>query len=124
LARGRLELAFVRAGGHLVVGSDSGGAYRVPGFANVKSVERLHERLGFSELEAIEIATINGARALGIQDRTGSVAAGKEADLMIVRGDPAVRIRDLENVEIVFSNGVRFDPKVLLMEVRGKFGWQ
>jgi imidazolonepropionase-like amidohydrolase len=124
MARGRLDFAFIRAGGHLVVGSDSGGAYRILGFANVKSVERLHERFGFSELEAIGIATINGAAALGIQDRTGTVAAGKEAALLIVRGDPSTRIRDLENVQIVFSNGVRYDPNALLKEVQAKFGWQ
>ena len=108
MARGRLNVAFFRAGGHLVVGSDAGEAYRIPGFANVKSVERLHERFGFSQLEAIEIATLNGTTALGIQDRTGSIAVSKEADLMVVRGDPSTRIRDLENLEIVFSNGVRF----------------
>lgn len=116
--------AFVRAGGRLVVGSDPGGFYRIPGFSNHYSLQLLYETYGFSELDAIRIATLNGATALGIQQRTGSIAVGKEADLIIVRGDPSTRIRDSGNVEIVFSNGILFDPKVVLAEVKGRFGWQ
>ena len=116
--------AFVRAGGRLVVGSDPGGFYRIPGFSNHHSLQLLYEGFGFSELDAIRIATLNGATALGIQQRTGSIAVGKEADLIVVRGDPSTHIRDSSNVEMVFSNGILFDPKVLLAEVKGKFGWQ
>ena len=119
-----ITVAFVRAGGHLVVGSDPGGGYRIPGFSNHYSLQLLFESYGFSELEAIRIATLNGATALGIQQRTGSIAVGKEADLIVVRGDPSTRIRDSSNVELVFSNGVLFDPKVLLAQVKGRFGWQ
>ena len=123
-AKPGLTVAFVRAGCRVVVGSDSGGFYRIPGFSNHYSLQLLYETLGFSELDAIRVATLNGATALGIQERTGSIAVGKEADLIVVRGDPSTRIRDSSNVEMVFSNGVLFDPKVLLAEVKGKFGWQ
>jgi imidazolonepropionase-like amidohydrolase len=119
-----LSVAFGRAGGRLVVGSDPGGGYRIPGFSNHNTLQLLYESAGFSELEAIRIATLNGATALGIQNRTGSIAMGKEADLIVVRGDPSVTIRDSSNVEIVFSNGTMFEPKALLADVKGKFGWQ
>ena len=124
LTEAERALAFVRAGGQLVVGSDPGGGYRIPGFSNHHSLQLLYESYGFSELEAIRIATLNGATALGIQQRTGSIAVGKEADLIVVRGDPSRRIRDSSNVETVFSNGVLLDPKVLLAQVKGRFGWQ
>ena len=94
------------------MGSDPGGCYRIPGFSNHYSLQLLHKGSGFSELEAIRIATLNGATALGIQQRTGSIAVGKEADLVVVRGDPSTRIRDSSNVEMVFSNGILLDPKV------------
>ncbi len=123
-AKPGIPAAFVRAGGRLVVGSDPGGGDRIPGFSNHYSLQLLYEGSGFSELDAIRIATLNGATALGIQQRTGSIAVGKEADLIVVRGDPSTRIRDSSNVEMVFSNGILFDPKVLLAEVKGRFGWQ
>ena len=119
-----LAVAFARAGGRVVVGSDPGGVPRIPGFANHNSVRLLCEELGFSELEAIQIATLNGARALGIDNRTGSIAKGKEADLIVVRGDPSRAIGDISNIETVVSNGQIYDPSVLLAEVKGQFGWR
>lgn len=80
--------------------------------------------MGFAPLDAIRIATLEGAKFLGIQERTGSIQAGKEADLFIVRGNPAERIEDIENVEMVFANGVPYDPKTLLAKVKGQVGWQ
>ncbi len=68
------------------------------------------------------MATYNGALYLGLQDRIGSVAAGKDADLMVVRGDPSTSISDIENVEIVFKDGVGYDPQALLDSVRGRYG--
>ena len=81
-------------------------------------------REGFSPLEAIRIATLNGAMFLGIADRTGTVAVGKEADLLVVRGDPSARIEDIEYIETVWSDGAEYDPKVLLAEVKGEVGWR
>jgi len=73
-------------------------------------------------VEAIRIATLNGATYLGRQDRIGSIAVGKNADLVVMKGDPAARIADIENVEIVFKDGVGYDPKTLLASVRGHYG--
>ncbi len=46
-------------------------------------------------------------------------AVGKQADVVVLRGDPSKKIADLENVELVFKDGVGFDPAKLLESVRG-----
>jgi len=118
-----LITGFVRAGGRLVLGSDAGSTGSIPGLADHEAIENL-VKFGFSPIDAIRIATLNGATFLGIQDRTGSLQIGKEADLLVVRGNPAERIEDIENVEMVFTNGVPYDPKTLLSKVKGQVGWQ
>jgi imidazolonepropionase-like amidohydrolase len=65
---------------------------------------------------------LNGAIYLGLQSRIGSITAGKDADLVIVKGDPSHTITDIENVELVFKDGVGYDPAVLLQSVRGRYG--
>lgn len=116
------ELAFARAGGLLLAGTDpTGYGGVVAGFSNQREVELLVEA-GFSPLQAISIATLNGARYLGRDQRVGTVAAGKQADLLVVRGDPSRDIRDIENIELVFKDGVGYDPEKLIASVRGKVG--
>ena len=73
-------------------------------------------------LEAIRIGTENGARYLGRDDRVGTIAVGKAADLVVVKGDPSRNIADVENVEIVFKDGVGFDSAKLFQSVRGLVG--
>jgi len=73
-------------------------------------------------MQAIRIATLNGAIYLGRQDRIGSVAPGKNADLLVVRGDPAAKISDVENVEIVFKDGAGYDTARLLESAAGHYG--
>jgi enamidase len=117
-----LERAFVRAGGTLIAGTDpTGGGGVVPGYANQRQLELLVEA-GFSPLEAIVIGTANGATFLGRGARVGTIAVGKQADLVIVNGDPSTNIADVRNVEIVFKQGVGFDPAKLIDSVRGKAG--
>jgi len=77
---------------------------------------------GFTPVQAIRIGTLNGAAFLGRQDQIGSLAVGKNADLVVVKGDPATRISDIENVEIVFKDGVGYDTKRLLDSVKGHYG--
>ena len=121
----QLTLAFARAGGRLVLGSDPNalGEGRMPGVANHDSIKRA-VTIGFSPLETIRMATSSGAEFLGIQDRTGTIAVGKEADLQVVRGAPDQDIRDIDNVEIVFANGIAYDPLLLLSRVKGLVGWR
>jgi enamidase len=117
-----LERAFVRAGGLLVAGTDptgSGGV--IPGYSNQRQIELLVEA-GFTPVEAIRIGTLNGATYLGRSARTGSLAAGKQADLVVVNGDPSTTIADIRKVEIVFRQGVGFDPARLIASVTGRVG--
>jgi enamidase len=117
-----LERAFVRAGGTLIAGTDpTGGGGVVPGYANQRQLELLVEA-GFTPLEALTIGTLNAARYLGRDDRIGTLARGKQADLVVLRGDPSVTIADVRNVEMVFKQGVGFDPSALIESVRGKAG--
>jgi imidazolonepropionase-like amidohydrolase len=117
-----MEVAFVRAGGVLLAGTDPTGIGGViPGYSNQREVELLVES-GFTPLEAIRIGTLNGATFLGRANRTGSIAIGKDADLVVINGDPATRIGDLRNVQIVFKQGVGYDPAKLIESVKGKVG--
>ena len=116
------ERAFVAAGGLLLAGPDPTGAGNVlPGFGDVREVELLVEA-GFTPVEAIRIATLNGATYLGLADRIGTIAPGKAADLLVVQGDPATRIDDLERPRIVFKDGVGYDPARLLASVATRYG--
>jgi len=117
-----LERAFVAAGGLLLAGPDpTGNGGVLPGFGDQREVELLVEA-GFSPVEAIQIATLNGATYLGRQAQIGSVAVGKNADLVVIKGDPASRIADIENVELVFKDGVGFDSAKLFESVKLRFG--
>jgi len=118
----RMERAFVRAGGLLTAGTDptgSGGV--VPGYSNQRELELLVEA-GFSPLEAIAIGTLNGAKYLGREARIGSIAVGKQADLVVIDGNPAATIADVRKVHIVFKKGVGFDPAKLIASVSGQVG--
>ncbi len=116
------ERAFVKAGGLLMAGADpTGNGSALAGFADQRNIELLVEG-GFTPVEAIQIATLNGAKFLGLDTQIGSIAPGKQADLVVVRGNAAVRIADIENVRMVFKDGVGFDPAKLLESVRGSVG--
>ena len=117
-----LERAFAAAGGLLLSGPDPTGAGDVfPGFGDQRGIELLVEA-GFSPAEAIKIATLNGAIYLGREKEIGSVAIGKNADLVVIKGDPSRQISDIENVEIVFKDGIGYDSQKLLDSVRGRYG--
>ena len=116
------ERAFVAAGGLLIAGLDpTGNGGVVAGFGDLRQVELLVEA-GFTPVEAIKIASFNGAKFLGEDARIGSIAVGKQADLMIVKGNPAAKITDIENVELVFKDGVGYDSEKLVQSVQGLVG--
>jgi len=116
------EYAFVQAGGLLLAGADpTGMGGVVAGFADQRELELLVEA-GFTPVQAIHIATENGAAYLGEADRVGTIAAGKQADLVVIKGNPAGRIEDIENVEIVFKDGIGYDSLKLFDSVRGVVG--
>jgi imidazolonepropionase-like amidohydrolase len=117
-----LERQFVASGGLLLAGPDpTGNGGVIPGFGDQREIELLVEA-GFTPVEAVKIATLNGATYLGLADRIGTIAAGKNADLFIVKGNPAANINDVENVIVVFKDGVGYDSAKLIQSVKGRFG--
>jgi imidazolonepropionase-like amidohydrolase/glyoxylase-like metal-dependent hydrolase (beta-lactamase superfamily II) len=118
----QFERDFVKAGGLLLAGCDPtsfGGV--LPGFGDQRGIELLVDA-GFTPVEAIHIATQNGAKFLGESENIGSIAAGKAADLVVLSGNPAQNIEDIENVQLVFKDGIGFDPAKLIQSVRGLVG--
>ncbi len=133
----RLWMTFINEyknrGGRVTAGSDSGFIFQLYGFAYIRELELLREA-GFHPLEVIRAATLNGAEALGMADKIGSVAIGKLADFVIVSENPlknlkvlygtgAVRLTD-ENeviraggVKYTIKDGIIYDAKALLTDV-------
>jgi imidazolonepropionase-like amidohydrolase len=118
----QFEHDFVKAGGLLLSGEDPTGYGGVlAGFGDQRQTELLVEA-GFTPLEAIHIATQNGAEFLGEGDRIGTLKAGKQADIVVVKGDPSQKIADIENVEMVFKDGIGYDSNKLIHFARGSVG--
>ena len=116
------ERSFAKAGGLLLLGVDPtvwGGV--IAGFGDQRALELLVEA-GFRPEQVINIATANGAKFLGEFNEIGSIEQGKRADLVVIRGDPAAKISDVKNVEIVFKDGVAYDSDKLLVSIRGQVG--
>ena len=106
----------------MLAGTDpTGGGGVIPGYSDQRQLELLVES-GLTPLEAIKVGTLNGATFLGRASKVGSIAVGKQADLVVLNGNPAARISDLENVEMVFKQGVGYDPAKLIASVKGKVG--
>jgi hypothetical protein len=116
------ERLFVKSGGLLGAGVDPtgmGGA--LPGYGDHRNFELLLEA-GFSAPEVVQIMTLNGAKILGVDDRLGSIAAGKIADLVVIRGNPMTTPGEIRNVAIVFKDGIGYDSPKLLSSVKGVVG--
>jgi imidazolonepropionase-like amidohydrolase len=118
----QFERDFVKAGGLLLSGEDPTGYGGVlAGFGDQRQTELLVEA-GFTPLEAIHIATENGAEFLGEAGRIGTLKPGKLADLVVINGDPSQKITDIENVELVFKDGIGYDSGRLIQSVQGAVG--
>jgi imidazolonepropionase-like amidohydrolase len=116
------ERAFVQAGGMLLAGCDpTGDGSVLPGLGDQRELELL-VAAGFTTVEAIQIATWNGARFLGIADQAGTVEAGKDADLVVLAGDITQQISNIEHVELVFKKGVAYDSGAIFADVHGIVG--
>ena len=118
----QFEYDFVKAGGLLMAGVDpTGNGGAMAGFGDLRNLELLVEA-EFTPVEAIRIATYNGAKWLNQQDHVGSIGIGKQADLVLIQGNPAAKISDVRNVKVVFKDGVGFDPDKLIHSVGGSVG--
>ncbi|HTQ87840.1 MAG TPA: amidohydrolase family protein, partial [Candidatus Solibacter sp.] len=116
------EREFVKQGGLLLAGLDpTGFGGVIAGFGDQREVELLVEA-GFTPVEAIHIATSNGAQFLGELSAIGTLQAGKAADIVVINGDPFAKIKDIEKVELVFKDGVGYDSAKLIESARGFVG--
>jgi imidazolonepropionase-like amidohydrolase len=120
----KMEKIFYDMGGLLSVGTDpTGNGGTLAGYGNWRAIELLVEADGFTPLEAIKIATLNGSIALGFDRTIGTIETGKSADLLIIDGDPSKNISDIRKVIYVFKNGVGYNSKKLFDSVKGKVGF-
>jgi imidazolonepropionase-like amidohydrolase len=95
---------FDHLGGTIGSGDDAGFIYQIYGFGLLRELE-LEEEAGFNPIKVIQHVTGNNARILGIADKTGSVRAGYDADLIVVNGNP------LENIKVLYPPGVEWTIK-------------
>jgi imidazolonepropionase-like amidohydrolase len=115
------EKAFFKAGGLLGAGADPCCLHVIAGYGDQRNYELLVEA-GFTPEEAVQVMTLNSAKILGIGDRVGSIAAGKQADLVLLRGNPAATPSDIRNVVTVFKKGTGYDSAKLIASVEGRVG--
>ena len=117
-----MEKAFYDAGGFLVVGTDpTGGGDVVPGYANQRALQLLIE-MGLTVEQAIEVATLNGAKNLEQDDEIGTIEVGKRADLVLMRGDATQDLETFRRMTLVFKDGVAYDSAKLFESVKGWAG--
>jgi imidazolonepropionase-like amidohydrolase len=123
LAMLRTTKALYDAGGTLTLGTDnpSRGEY-LAGFSAHRELHAL-VLAGIPPAAALCIATANGARAMNVASTLGTIEPGKLADLVVVRGNPLVDIRNTRHVQVVLKDGVVYDPQALLKSVEGKIGF-
>jgi imidazolonepropionase-like amidohydrolase len=112
----RKEIAIVgalhRAGIPVVAGTDQA----VPGHSLHREIE-LYVQAGFTPMEAIQAATIVPARAMGVDKESGTVQAGKRADLILVNGNPLEDVHNIRKVEYVITNGAMYHTAELWQSV-------
>ena len=105
-----LTKAMYDGGVLLTAGSDLPNPWVIPGASLHEELQLLHDA-GIPNLDALRIATYNGAVSLGFEDRIGSVSVGKEADLVVLRADPVVDLANTRKIEWVIVNGVIHRPR-------------
>lgn len=116
------EMEFVKRGGKLVGGSDTTGmGGTIAGYSNL---EQIHLMVwgGFSLADSIKTVTLNGAKYLDREKSIGSIEVGKQADLVLINGDPTKNIRDIYKAETVFKNGIGFSTAAIIKASRNTVG--
>ena len=106
----------------LIVGTDE-PVYTtlLPGFAYHRELFAM-VHAGLPEIAVLKAATINGANALGIGDKLGSIEPGKLADLFVIKGNPFEDIKTTRNIQFVMKDGAIYDPDLLLKSAEGMIG--
>jgi imidazolonepropionase-like amidohydrolase len=118
----RTTRALYDRGGILTLGTDnpSRGEF-LAGFSAHRELHTL-VLIGIPPAAALKIATINGARAMGVSDKLGTIEVGKLADLFVIGGNPLTNIKNTRNVHLVVKSGSIYDPKALLAQAEGRIG--
>jgi len=118
-----LKSLFDAGGAHLLIVGTDEPVYTslLPGFAYHRELLAMTQA-GIPPAAVLKAATINGARALGIDARLGSIEAGKLADLFVVRGNPLDDIKVARDIRLVIRDGIVYDPAELLQSAEGKIG--
>jgi imidazolonepropionase-like amidohydrolase len=118
----QFERRFLAAGGLLLAGVDpTGWGGVLAGYGDLRELELLVEA-GLTPEMAVRVATLNGADFLYEGTQIGSIAPGLQADLVLLRGNPSNTISDVRNVELVFKDGVAYDPALLIASAKGTLG--
>ena len=106
----------------LIVGTDE-PVYTtlLPGFAYHRELFAM-VHAGLPEIAVLKAATINGANALGIGDKLGSIELGKLADLVVIKGNPFEDIKATRNIQLVMKDGAIYYPDALLKSAEGMIG--
>jgi hypothetical protein len=111
----RKVLAFLKAlhddGLRIVPGTDG-----VPGFWLHRELE-IYSEAGIPNAEVLYLATLGAARVMGRDKTSGSIEKGKDADLVLVDGDPVARMSDVRKVVTVIKGGVVFDSAAVYATV-------
>jgi imidazolonepropionase-like amidohydrolase len=102
----RLVKALYDHGIPIVAGTDM----VFPGTSLARELE-LYVQGGLTPMQALQTATIGAARAMRAEVRAGSLDAGKQADLILIDGNPLANMRDLRQVQLVVKNGQVYEPK-------------
>ena len=103
---GKMVLDAMKAGALVVAGTDT------PNAINLHGELMAYTLAGMSNFDALKAATVNPARALAVE--TGTIEAGKIADLIVVDGDPLVRMADLHKIKKVVANGRLYEISQLI----------
>ena len=108
----------------LIVGTDE-PVYTtlLPGFAFHRELLAM-VHAGLPNIAVLKAATINGANALGIEDKIGSIEPGKLADIFVIKGNPFEDIKVTRNIKLVIKGGVIYYPEILLKSAEGMIGPQ
>ena len=110
-------------GVNVMAGTDAGSVLVFPGFSLHEELQLLVVDAGFSPLQALQAATINPAKYLGLTDSFGAIEKGKTADLVLLNANPLENINNTQKVEAVIVNGrylSRQDLQKMLTEVSNR----
>ncbi len=118
-----LKTLYEAGGANLIIVGTDEPVYTslLPGFAYHRELLAM-TYAGLPPVAVLRAATINGATALGIEDKLGSIEVGKLADLVVVSGNPLDDIKIARNIRFVIKDGIVHNPEVLLQSAEGQIG--